>query len=551
MAEEMIQEEGLKEEASGEEALKGDILKIEGDAKGVWISALTDELTLPMVVNFLRAKGVRKYDGKAVENFVQQKNRSPQKIADRNESEEKNALVVVQLAKDSMSASVSVEAPFFTKPWPDEKDVKDALTRKNVVFGIDEDAIRKLVELKLIDEPVTVAQGKAAQNGKNAWIELLLDPDKIPEIDQEAQKIDHRTRSVFLNVLRGQEIGVKHPMTGGEDGKSVVGSAIKAVPGKDTVFPIKSGLEVVNDGLSLVASIDGCLLRKEGKLSILPELEVKGDVDFGVGNINFTGSVKIQGAVREGFQVIATGDIYIKEMVEGALVESAGNILIQGGVRGMGRGRIIAEGNVTVGFVDQAYISSRADIKIKDAVFHSDIVAQNSVTVMGGQKAQIAGGKVQAGLEVVCQTLGSEMGTKTEVIVGVPPAQAERRKELLVLVAQHKDNLAKLEANLGFLKKQDLAGALDENKRAILVTATKTKFQLQSALSSAENELKGIEERLELSKAKGVVRIKDVCYPGVSIVIRGAVYVVREPFKYAAFICEDGEVRLQSYDCKI
>ena len=68
MAEEMMQEESLKEEASGEEALGQDILKIEGDTKGVWLSALTDGLTLPMVINFLRAKGVRKYDEKAIES---------------------------------------------------------------------------------------------------------------------------------------------------------------------------------------------------------------------------------------------------------------------------------------------------------------------------------------------------------------------------------------------------------------------------------------------------------------------------------------------------
>ena len=525
-----------------------ELLKIEANSEGVWISALTDDLTPVTVSRFLHAKGVRKYDEKAVEEFVRQKNRTPRKIAGRSSVDEKDALVVVQLAKDNMSASVTVEAPFFTKPWPGKAEIEGALERKNVVFGLDHDAIEKLVDLRIIDDPVPVAQGQPPRSGENARIELLIDPDHAPEVDQEAQKIDHRTRSVFVNVKQGDKIAVKHPATEGECGTSVVGTELKAPAPKDISFPMGSGVELSEDGLSLYAAIDGRLTRKDGKLSVLPELEVKGDVDFGVGNIDFSGSVNIRGAVREGFHVIAAGNIEIKEMVEGAHVESSGDIVIVGGVRGMGKGKIIAGGSITAGFADQAFMRSRADIRVKNAVLHSDVAAQQTVTVMGGKKSQIAGGRIQAGLEVVCQTLGSEMGTKTEVIVGVPPEQAERRKELQGLITQTQTNLDKLEANLGFLKKLELAGGMDEDKRALMVTATKTKFQLQSTLKSMTSELKEIEERLELSRSKGVVRVKDICYPGVNIIIRGSVYAVREPFKYASFVYEDGEIRLRSFD---
>ncbi|MDR1622761.1 MAG: FapA family protein [Synergistaceae bacterium] len=524
------------------------MLKIEADSKGVWLSALTDDVTASGVNAFLRAKGVRKYDAKAVQEFVKQKNRTPQKIAERDDTEEKDAVIVVQLSKDSMSASVSVEPPFFTKPWPGKTEIEEALARRDVVFGIDEEAVEKLAALRLADEPVTAAQGTPPRNGKNAWIEELINPDRAPEIDLNVQKMDHRARSVFVNVQQGQEVAVKHPATEGENGKSVLGTVIEALPGKDTTFSIGSGLDVSEDGLHLFAAINGRLQRKDKKLSVAPELEVKGDVDFGVGNIDFTGSVKILGAVREGFQVVASGNIEIKEMVEGARVESAGDIIILGGVRGMNKGRIIAGGKVVAGFADQAYIRSRADIEIKNSVFHSDVAAQNNVTVMGGQKSQIAGGKIQAGVAVICHTLGSEMGTKTEVIVGVPPEQAERRKELQSMIAQHTENIDKLEASLGFLKKQELAGALDDGKRAVMVTATKSKFQLQSALKAMVDELKEIEDRLELIKSKGIVRVKDICHPGVIVTIRGMAYVVREPFKYSSFVFEGGEIRLKSFD---
>jgi uncharacterized protein (DUF342 family) len=140
------------------------------------------------------------------------------------------------------------------------------------------------------------------------------------------------------------------------------------------------------------------------------------------------------------------------------------------------------------------------------------------------------------------------MGTKTEVVVGILPQQAERRKELQALIAQNKENIEKLETSLSYLKKQDIAGTLDDKKRAMMVSATKSKFQLQSALQSMTEELKAIEERLELTKSKGLVRVKDICYPGVVIMIRGFSYVVKQPLKYTAFAFDDGEVRLKPFD---
>jgi len=533
-----------------EGVLKEGLLTIKADSEGVWLAAISDDFTLATVVNFLRAKGVRKYDEKIVEEFARQKNRTSQKIASRDQHEEKISLIVVNLSKDSMSASVAVEPPFFTNPWPNEPEILESLGRKNITFGIDREAIKKIIGMKLADEHVVVAQGKPPRNGEHARIEFFLDPDKPPEVDSEAEKIDHRDRSVFINVKKDDHIATKHPATQGENGMTVTGAEIKAVPGKDIQFPIGSGLSVSSDGLLLTAAIEGRLLRKDNKVSVLPELEVKGDVDFGVGNIDFTGSVRILGSVREGFNILAGGNVEIREVVEGARVESASDIVITGGIRGMGKCRVIAAGNLTAGFADQAYIRSGGEIKIKNSVLHSDVAAHNIITVLGGKKPQIAGGKIQAGVEVVCHTLGSEMGTKTEVVVGLPPQQAERRKELQGLLAQHKENIDKLEVNLSFLKKQEQAGALDENKRALMVTATKSKFKLQAAFKSAQEELQELESLLEMVKSKGIVRVKDICYPGVTVTIRGYTYVVREAFKFAAFVFDssEGEIKVRSFD---
>ena len=519
------------------------VLKLEANDQGVWVSALKDNISQSEVLACLRENGVRKYDMKLLEEFLRLKSRSPFRIAPRDPLQEKDAQILIRLAKDRMSATASLEAPFFTKPWPAEQDVRDALAQKGGVFGIDDEAVSDLIRKRVLDDSPVVARGIPPREGKNARIELKIDPDRPLEVD-ENERVDHWNRSTLVNVTTGQEIAVKHPAVPGENGTTVIGSVVKAAAVKDIAFPAGSGLGTAEGNeLSLVAVTDGRLVWRDRKLTVIPELEIKGDIDFGVGSVDFTGAVRIKGAVREGFHVISMGDIEIGEMVEGAHVESRGSVTIHGGVRGMSKGLVRADGDQATLYCENLYV--------KNALLHSHATVQGAVIVSGGGKAQIAGGRIEAGTEVSCQILGSEMGTRTEIVVGIPPDQLERRRTLQSEIAQHKENLEKLEANLVFLKKLEAAGQLDDSKRAIMVSATKMKFQLQAALSPLKEELASLEECLNALRNKGIVRAREVCYPGVLISLKGVSYVVREACKFSSFVVENGTVVLKPFDYQL
>jgi uncharacterized protein (DUF342 family) len=531
--------------------MTGHKLKIEADSKGVWISALSDRFKPADVIEFLHNNGIRKYDEQAVAEFVRSKSSTPKKIAARNPVEESRPIVDVYMYSDKMTVSVSVEPPFFMNPWPGKEDILNALEQKNVAFGVDEKAVEELTELRLTNKQVVVAKGRPPLNGDNARVELLIDPDKAPVVElDDAEKIDHRERSAFVNVGSGDSIAVKHPATRGENGMTVTGEEIEAVPGKDVTFPAAGGLNVSEDGLLLTAAIDGRLSRSGEKLTILPELVINGDVDFRVGNVDFKGYVKIMGAVRDGFRVLARDGLEIKHMVEGARIESSADVVVRGGIEGRNSGIIIAAGDITANFVNQAYIRSSGEVKIKNSLLHSDVGALKTVTVMGGRKSQIIGGKIQAEMGVMCNILGSDIGTKTEVSVGVSPVLGERRQELKDAIVNNMAYLETLETDISFLKRQEKAGTMSEKQRASLVGAMKSKFQIQASLKSEQDELQDIERRLELTKPKAVVKVKGICYPGVVVTIRGAIHVVRDAFKNAAFVYDEEakDIKLRSFD---
>ena len=533
--------------------MKQDLVLLEARNDGVFMTLPEGEEcpSLPILLQFIGYKGVLKFDNKSVEAFVRSQGKSPCKIAERMPELEKDAVVAISISKDYMEASVNITPPFFAKPWPTEKLIKNSLAEKNVVYGLDDEAISNMVNNFVCNQSVVTARGLDPIAGKDGWIELRVDLTVKTDKSDEEGKVDHRDRGLIVNVLKGDLLAERFPPTAGTDGINVANVPVKAKPGKEIPFPAGAGTVVSEDGLTLLSEIDGCLKKIEGKLTVSPELTVKGDVDFHIGNIDFIGTVRIKGAVRDGFQVLAAGDIEIFEVVEGANIESKGDILVRGGVRGMNKAKIVAAGGIEIGFVDQAIISASGNVKVRNAILHSDISAGGSVIVAGGGKSQIAGGKIQAAAEVSCSTLGSEMGTKTEIIVGISPVYALRKKELTASLTALYENMEKVEANLSYLKKLEATQALDDEKRALLISITKNKFQLQAQQKNAMKEIEEIDQMLEMTKSQGIVRVKGVCYSGVSITIRGFTYLVREPFKFCSFVYEEGEVKLRSYDYKL
>ncbi len=526
-----------------------DNFSLEAKPDGIYVSCKEPGFKENDLYAFLKEYGIIRYDFKAIRQFV--KDGKTVKICPRSPALEKDAKILVTVSKDKMTAMVAIDPPFFSKPWPTEEEIKKSLAANGVKVGINDDSIRSLLARQLANEPIAVAEGVPPVEGKDAYIELLKDPDKPFEV-RDDEKIDFWSRSTIVTVHPGQEIAIKHPLENGKNGVDVTGAVAKAKPVKNVEFSFGEGLaRDEENSLLLIATAEGQLKKTQGRLAVLPELDIHQDIDFGIGSIDFTGAVKIHGAVREGFHVVAQGNIEIFGPVEGADIDSQGVVVIQGGIRGMGKGTIRSSGDISLNFADQATIRAGGTILAKNAVLHSHLYAQRAVMALGmGKKSQIAGGRIEAGLEVSCNILGSEMGTKTEVVVGLPPEMLEKRKVFTGEVKRCEENLERLEPNLALLKKLEASGQLDDKKRAMMMDLTKMKFQLQAARDSMQAELNALLEQLELVKDKGIVRVKDVCYGGVVITIRGLSYIVHEPCKFTAFIADDEAraIKLVPYD---
>jgi uncharacterized protein (DUF342 family) len=357
-----------------------------------------------------------------------------------------------------------------------------------------------------------------------------------------------RELGAVINVTKGQLVAEKIPAFKGKEGTSIMGRKINVYVGKDKNLPAGKGTLLSEDKMQLFADCDGNLYIKDQKLNVNPTFEVNGDVDYSVGNIDFIGPVTVTGSVREGFEVASGNVLSVGGVVEGASLSAESDMLIKTGVRGAGKAKLVAKGNVIISYIDQAFVRAGRSVKVSDVILNSDIGARFDVVVGGGKKGQIVGGRVVAGSEVVCEILGSEMEPKTDITVGLLPEIIEERRQLQDNLKLFDAQIEKIDANIDFLKDLQKDGDLKPDKQELLAKITKAKFQIKAHYAAARERMSELEKDEDENRIDGCVRVRNVCYPGVLITIRGIRYIVREKLRFVKFVYEDGEIRIKSFE---
>jgi uncharacterized protein (DUF342 family) len=499
------------------------------------------------VISNLKAKGVTDYDGGAIKAALENKLGTPVRVSSPHKEEAKDADFRIKISEDGLTCEMWLIPPTGGGAMPAPQSVKGFMNAHGVVYGHDEKAIEEMISVPLEKQWVVTAKGDPPRNGKDARIEYKIDLNVLKP-RAVGDRVDMKELGAVINVIQGQEIAEKIPLIPGQDGMSLAGKKILAYVGKDKNLPSGKGTVISEDKLHLCAEFDGNVLIKGGTLSVNRMFEVKGDVDYSVGNIDFIGPVVIHGNVREGFEVSSGSDIIVDGVVEGAVMKSEGALTIKIGVRGTGKANLTAKGDVNAGYIDQARVRSNGNIAVSEAILHSDIGARGEVAAMGSKKGQIVGGTIQAGSEILCEVLGSEMGTKTDVVVGELPELAEDRKRSMENIKQFEEQMEKIDANISFLKNIQQQGQLTEDKQETLARITKAKFQIKAQHDATKRHLDDLERELEMNKQDGRVRVKNACHSGVSVMIRGVRYIVRETLRYVKFVYEDGEIKIKSFD---
>jgi len=464
---------------------------------------------------------------------------SADEITQEENGLETEAGIVVDVSRDRMTVMIRYDAKM-GKKLPSVENVRAALSEHNIVFGIDDEAIRVGVESL---NPFVAAMGKPPKNGENARIERHFDlgVKGRPKVDQY-DRVDFKDMNLFVLAKKGDLLAVRIPQTEGEAGRDVYGMEVPAKNGKPIPIPQGKNTEITGEN-ELIASIDGQIVDSGKKITIDPHLLIQGSVGVGTGNIDFIGSVEIKGNVEAGFVVKATGDIEIGGMISGGDVEGR-NVYIKGGINGMNRGKVKAREDIRAAFAENAVIESDRDIYIQDVALHSNISAGKRI-FLEDKRGMVTGGLMEAGEEIRCKIIGNTAFVVTRMAVGVNPQLQKRYRELCQEYKESKQRLKQITQMLNTLGKIDIS-RLPQERINQINALTRSQFPLAGKIKRDEKEILAIEAELNMMQ-NGKIRVSDTVYPGVRISINSVMMNVQSEIKRATLSVKNDRVDIGPY----
>jgi len=295
-----------------------------------------------------------------------------------------------------------------------------ALRAAGVCSGIDPAAIGQAFQRAERDlamgETIVIARGSPAVPGRAGEIRLAVDVTGRASYDaadagQDAV-VDYRTATHVTVVQPGDLLAEVLPPTEGTPGVDLAGKPIPAKAGKRVLVTAGDGVRADETSGEFFATVHGRPTLLGGTLRVDPVYEVRGDVDFSTGNIDFQGHVVVRGGVKDDFRVTCNS-AEIHGTVGAAAIETSGDLQIWGGVSGHERATIRARGSAQIKYVNQAEVTVFGDLTVDREIVNARTWCQGKV-----RAGQILGGECLALLGVEARILGSELGVPTTVEAG-------------------------------------------------------------------------------------------------------------------------------------
>ena len=307
-----------------------------------------------------------------------------------------------------------------------------ALQSHGVVAGVDARVINFLEEYPIYSKRIRIAVGQAPQHGRDAQFEIAeMAPAPPPQSGSGGSSgATFQPASKIVNVTAQSIVARKIPKTSGKDGKNIFGTVIPARDGEDVEIKTGGNIEVSSNGLELRTKINGELKITSGSIDVSPVHTVERDVDIRSGNIIFLGDVIVPGNVKDGYSVKASGKIEVGGSVGKAVLDSEEDIIIHGGIVGHGKARINSDKKITAKYIENATVRAGDSITVSEGIINSRITSGNAL-ICEGRRASIVGGSIICGKTIAAKTIGSHLGVRTDLCIGVDIKRTENLNELI------------------------------------------------------------------------------------------------------------------------
>ena len=454
-----------------------------------------------------------------------------------------SAIVTTKITLDKMKVICRIYPQSFGGMELTASDILNDLAAKKVSYGIKMDTIDALVYKPVYCTDIVIAEGKQPRHGTDARIEYFFNTDisQKPKSCEDGS-VNFLELDTVAHISQGQKLARLTPADRGESGTDVNGKDVRPRTVKDSKLEYGANISISDDGMEIYSDVDGHATLVGGKVFVSNVLEIPADVSTSTGNIDYYGSVHVRGSIREGFTVIADGDIIVDGVIEGATIACGGQVIIRRGIQGQSKVSIRAGSNVLCKYIENAEVHAGGYIEA-DSILHSFVYASGDV-VVNGKNGSIVGGVVRAGGKIEAKNVGTEMGGSARLEVGVDPEKKDRYNELQKLIRESNAEMARLEPVLLTYKKAvDMGRELTEKQCSYMSLIMSQINGLKKDIAAYQEEFNSIHQLILRSTNSKIIVNRDI-YPGSTICVSDIMMLVRTKYSGCQFRKKFDEIEI-------
>lgn len=423
----------------------------------------------------------------------------------------KEAQLQIEVSQDGLNALLYGKCDGCEDQAALQRQIVSLLRDEGIKHGIQPQALRQAVESLVKGVSVqgqVVAVGQAPKEGKDASIEAKVDLEtnrvgrKI-----EGGHIDFRDKGPLPVVEVGTPLAVLTPAEMGQPGVTVRGERINPPKPRMLRFRKGHGVGIEQDGRVVVAAAQGMVIRREEDHFEIRELyEIKGDVDFESGHIDFPGVVRINGAVLSDFKVRCY-ELEVGELEPRSTVDVRDNLTVKGGIMGA---QVKVGGKIVARFARDSKIVCKGDIIVENEIVQCDMDSEGKV-VLTSHEGRVVNSKIAAVKGVTASELVSTGKGGTQIQLGVRPEFEQKvyavRKSLKDMEREIEDLREAIQAQV-----EELATTEEDLRGLIVGLKDPAQAGNREVLMSQLDMLKPMRATLKEGVEAGRARLEELDY---------------------------------------
>lgn len=404
-----------------------------------------------------------------------------------------------------------------------------------------------------------IALGRPMQPGLNARFESLVEGVSVRSnkpVQVSESRVDLRDFGVLPSVAAGEPILRRLPPTKGIDGVNVMGEITLAAPGVQLEFVPGEGTEISPyDPDVLLASREGMPRLQENGATVDEVYAVK-TVDLATGHVQFRGAVVVNGDVTESMKVIAGGSVFVKGIMEGALIEAGGDVQIGGAIIGHQMAVsadeqeqfstvVRAGGDVHCNLAQYARVVCQGDFHAVKQINHCDVEAR---AVLAGapdkMQGKVVGGRfyLSSGLKAGSVGSPSESTTRLDLNRAVDPV-ADKQQALRDNIQTIRQEMEQIRVAVEQLKQAERSEAVLEQIKYLAED-----FEAQKTIVRAiQEDIKLLEAERQARLAEVLVLIKQQLFVGTEFLLGQETLTVRRELGPSRLSWQDGKILLEPW----